>query len=804
MEANRLGLPTFGGDLNPVATLITKALVEIPAKFSEQPPISNTPGLIQYEEEKKIWKRAQGLADDIRFYGEWIRNRAQEEIGHLYPKVQLPDKSGGGEATVVAWLWARTVKSPDPAWDGYIPLIKSGILRKGKGKSTIWIEPQINSVKQTITYKIKDEGIPNKGTLKRCIATGVPIEFKYLRQQGKRNSIKKTLIAVATVEDKRKQGGRIYIDHMDLPDVPDPIWKPDLPLPVKALGFRIQGYGMKVWSDLFTNRQLVALSTFSKLLSEVRPVIEKHAYRAGLKQDNIPLRNGGAGVRAYADALITYLSFALDKLASSNNSLSVWKPDAECPVSPFSRSDLPMVWDFAEANPLSSSSGSWKVMVDGILRAFRSKAWPLHSSHKSIHIQQRDAADYLKMFRQVIVCTDPPYYDNVPYADLSDFFYVWLRHNLSQIWPDECATLATPKRAELIASPERAGSHKAARIHFESGMANVLTKIRKVQHKDYPAVIFYAFKQQEIRNNGKTSTGWETFLQGLVDAGLYITATWPIRTEYTNRLRAQRSAALASSVILACRPRSDQAPTETRGGLISALRAELPEAIRMLQQQNIAPVDMAQSAIGPGMKVFSRYCKVMEADGSVMSVHTALGLINDTLGEVLSEEEAELDAESRFALTWYDQYGYAWGPFGDADVLARAKVTAVEGVVDAGIAISQSGKVRLLRREELKTDWSPGEDKRPTTWESVQHLIRHLQRSEVEVAALLRQLGRIADQARQLAYLLYAVCEEKKWSEEAVAYNGLIAAWPELSRMASVDSGEQQTILQEEDPYGHR
>ena len=525
LEAKRLGLPAFGCDLNPVATLITKALVEIPPPFLGLPPVNQkTTGLLRYEEEKTIWHRAQGLADDIRFYGEWIRRRAQEEIGHLYPKVQLPDKIGSSEATVIAWLWARTVKSPDPAWDGHVPLIKSGILRRKKGKSIIWIEPIVDRVNKRITYKIRANGIPKqRGTLKRCIATDVPIEFKYLRAQGQNNQMEKTLIGIVA----KAKGGRIYIDdyNMDLPDSPAPIWKPDLSLPLKALGFRIQGYGMKAWSDLFTNRQLVALSTFSQLLIEVRPVIEDHACKAGLKQDNIPLRNGGAGARAYADAVITYLSFAFDKLASSNNSLSVWLPGVECPVGPFSRSDLPMVWDFAEANPLSSSSGSWKVMVDGILRAFQSKAWPLTSTHITT-IQQRDASTYLNEFDQVLVCTDPPYYDNVPYADLSDFFYVWLRHNLSEIWPDECATLATPKRSELIASPERAGSRKSAKLHFESGIKDVLTKIQKVQHKDYPAIIFYAFKQQEVQDKGKTSTGWETFLQALVDAGLYITATW--------------------------------------------------------------------------------------------------------------------------------------------------------------------------------------------------------------------------------------------------------------------------------------
>ncbi len=456
----------------------------------------------------------------------------------------------------------------------------------------------------------------------------------------------------------------------------------------------------------------------------------------------------------------------------------------------FGRQAIPMVWDFAEANPFSSSSGNWSGQVNWVAKAV--------SNIPSIilgEVNQRNAITRLREVSLPVISTDPPYYDNVPYSDLSDFFYIWLRHNLSEIWPDILSTIVTPKKDELVADNERAGSSEAAKVHFEEGMYQFMLELARVQNQDFPATIFYAFKQQEVKEGQRASTGWETFLQALVDAGLMVTATWPMRTEMSTRMRAAGYAALASSIVIAMRNRPNVAPMETRGGFVSALRDELPSAIRLLQQQNIAPVDMAQSAIGPGMRIFSRYSKVVEADGSAMPVRTALAHINEVLGEVLSEEESELDADSRFALTWFEQFGYEAGPYGDADVLARAKVTAVNGVVEAGIAESRGGRVRLLRREELEEDWSPAEDKRRTDWEATQHLIRLLDRSEAEAAGLLGRLGGVGDRARQLAYLLYAVCEEKNWSEEAVAYNGLITSWPELTRLVATTGAGQQSIL---------
>lgn len=796
LEANRLGLSVVGGDLNPVPVLITKALTEIPNRFAGLPPVISQNTKFDMDNLNGTWRSAQGLAFDIRFFSQWIEEKAKQKIGYLYPTVEIPVEKGGGDATVIAWLWARTVKSPDPSWNGYVPLLRSGLLRKKRGKPLIWTEPVVDRLDQTITYKIREDGYP-QGTMATrgdavCVATGTAIPKGYTKKEFIENKIGHDMIAICI---KTKEG-RLYLSpNSSYMQTERPNKFPTVRLSTNSQYMGTTLYGMNTTDSLFTNRQLVAILAFSDLLSELHPIVEKYAIEAGLENDSVHFREGGSGATAYADAIITYLSFAVDKLASINNALSVWEPDAECPRSLFGRSALQMVWDFAEANPFSSSSGSWKVVVDGIIRAFGSKAWPLRSFCGATTIQQRDAEALLSDCDQVIVCTDPPYYDNVPYADLSDFFYAWLRYNLSQVWPDECSTLTTPKRDELVANSVRAGSKDKARKYFESRMEIVLRRIAQVQETDYPATIFYAFKQQELRKEGIASTGWETFLQGLINAGLCVTATWPVRTETQNRLRARNSAALASSVVLACRPRPKEAPMETRGGFVSALSAELPEAIRLLQRQNIAPVDLAQSAIGPGMRIFSRYSKVVEADGSTMQVRVALSLINEVLGEVLAEEESELDTDSRFALTWYEQFGYEPAPFGEANVLAQAKVTTVDGVEDAGIIESRGGQVRLLRREELEKDWSPAEDKRRTDWEAVQHLIRLLDRSETAAAGLLGQLGGVGDRARQLAYLLYSVCERKGWSEEAVAYNGLITAWPELTRLVATTGAGQRSIL---------
>ena len=781
LEAQRLGLSAYGGDLNPVPVLITKAMVEIPPRFAGRPPVNP---VSRAESGLKTWRGAQGLAEDIRYYGEWMRKKAWEQIGHLYPQVD--------GKTVIAWLWARTVQSPDPSWKGHVPLLKSGVLRNKPGKPVVWVEPIVNRDTQTVTYQVREGGTPKGGTIARgggiCVATGATIGKDYIREQSLDGLMGEDCIGVVVEGNK----GREYVNPGGLSDA-EPLWKPEQPMNREATDLVSgRGYGFYVWGDLFTDRQLVALTTFSDLLSEARDMVERDARSVGCIDDGIRLRDGGSGVTAYSDALTTYLAFVINKTSDYWSNICSWHNGKEIMRNTFGRQAIPMVWDFAEVNPFSFSTGNWSGQLDWVAKSVADL--PGFCEGRGF---QRDAVASLREIEWSVVCTDPPYYDNIQYADISDFFYVWLRNNLSDVWPDVCATLQTPKKEEMVANTWRAGSKEVAREHFELGMSAVMEQIAQNQHADYPATIFYAFKQQEIKEGETTSTGWETFLQGLVDAGLEVTATWPIRTEMANRAIAKGAAALSSSVVLACRPRSVDARLETRGGFLAALREELPEAVGLLQEQAIPPVDMAQSAIGPGMRVFSRYKRVVEADGSTMRVRTALALINGVLEEILSQEETDLDADSRFALTWYRQFGHQPGPFGDAETLAKAMNTSVSGVVEAEVAESKGGRVRLLTRDELDPEWDPAEDRRLTVWELTQHLVARQGRSDAQAGVLLARAGPgLGDYARHLAYLLYEVANGAGRTEDAVAYNSLIVSWNNLLQHANEAVAPSQQIFQ--------
>ncbi len=534
-------------------------------------------------------------------------------------------------------------------------------------------------------------------------------------------------------------------------------------------------YGLDSWRKLFTDRQLVALTTLSDLLSEVYERVVGYARSAGLADDGGRLRDGRSGATAYADAVATYLAFAVDKSADYWSTICTWHNSGEKMRKAFGRQAIPMTWDFAECNPFSSSTGNWMAMVEWVRKTL--EHLPALVAGEAV---QRDARARVRERDGVAISTDPLYYDNVGYSYLSDFFYVWLRRNLSDIWPDECATLLTPKAEELIANRHRAGSKAQAEEHFESGMAEFMSEVRRSQPDELPATLYYAYKATETKEGEIRSTGWDTFLQAVVDAGLQVNATWPMRTELGNRLVASNANALASSIVLVCRPRPAAAALATRGEFVAALRAELPEAVWILQAGNIAPVDMAQSTIGPGMSVFSRYARVVEADGSSMPVSAALSIINDVLGEILDGEEAELDAPTRFALTWFAQHGWNSASAGDADSLARAKNTSLAGVEEAGVGEARAGEFRLYERSELAEGWSPTDDPRLTVWEATQYLVIALERSQTEAAELLQRLGGYGDRARQLAYLLFTKASDNGWAAEAGVYNGLIAAWPAL------------------------
>lgn len=785
LEAQRLGLQALSGDLNPVPLLIQKAMIEIPPRFEGRMPVNP-----EARNDLSSWTRAEGLAADIGAYGQWIRDEAERRIGYRYPDAIGPK---GESLTPIAWIWARTVQSPDPSWNGHVPLVASWTLANKAGKETTWVEPLVDSETQTIRYVVRHGGEPShERTVGRggghCIATGATMPFSYIRPEFRNGNMGQHLLAVVAEGDRSRtycEPDEVQIEAAAVPGIDDPIPGTIFDWPGCTNVIR---YGMERWVDLFTPRQIDTLATFSDLVVELRDRVTADALAAGWKDDGVPLSDGGSGATAYADAITTYLAFVVDKCADYWSSTCTWNSRGEKMRNTFGRQALPMTWDYAECNPFSSSTGNWMAMVDWVRKAVAH----LPASAPGVAVQ-RDARARVRESSGACVSTDPPYYDNVPYADLADFFYVWLRRCLPEIWPDEFATLTTPKADELIANQYRAGSKKAAQEHFESGMAEFMAEVAESQCRGVPATIYYAYKATESKDGEIRSTGWDTFLQAVVDAGLQVNATWPMRTELANRVHASKRNALASSIVLACRSREPDTTMATRGEFIAALRHELPEAVRVLQTGNIAPVDLAQSTIGPGVRVFSRYSKVVEADGSSMPVSDALAIINDVLAEVLDGEESELDRDTRFAVTWYSQHGYNPASAGDADSQARAKNTSLEGIRSSGIGEAREGKFCLFERSELSPDWDPVSDSRRTVWEATQYLVAALERSETEAAELLHRMGGYADRARQLAYVLFQKATDKGWAEEASSYNGLIIAWPSLQAMGG--GGEAQGSL---------
>ncbi|MEH2404847.1 DUF1156 domain-containing protein [Nostoc sp.] len=807
LEAQRLGLEAHGSDINPVAVLITKALIEIPPKFANLPPVN--PDYRKNYLKTKTWYGAQGLAEDVRYYGQWMREQAFKRIGYLYPKVNLSQESGDAKATVIAWLWARTVKCPNPVCGCQMPLVRSFELSTKKGKEA-WVEPIINRSQQppVVSFQVKSgKGKPLNETVSRkgaiCISCSTPMPLDYVRAEGKAGVMGAKLMAIVA----QGQGGRAYLppneEHEKIAASVKPEWKPETELVGKA-AVNVPLYGMTKYADLFSLRQLVALTTFSDLVREAREKILSDAVAFEIPDDSLPLCKGGKNATAYADAVATYLALAVDRLSDRNSTICSWDTGRDSTRNTFARQAIPMTWDFAEANPLSESTGNFIGAVDWIAKVIE-----ISPCRTQGFVQRIDATKSEIYAKSIVVSTDPPYYDNIGYADLSEFFYVWLRRSLSFIYPDLFSTIIIPdKERELVATPYRfGGSKQKAKEFFETGLGETFKRMREMAHDGYPLTVYYAFKQTETddevsltegKGNGdsRASTGWETMLEGLIKAGFTITGTWPMRTELSNRTIASGTNALASSIALVCRPRSETAPSATRRQFVNILKRELPDALQKLQQGNIAPVDLAQASIGPGMEIYSRYSKVLESDGKRMPVRIALQLINQTLDEFLAEQEGEFDAETCFALIWFEQHTFNEGLFGDAETLSKAKNTAVQGLVDAGILTAKAGKVRLLRRDELPKNWNPQTDNRLTVWEATQHMIRELQdgAGNQGAANLLSQLGTIGEAARELAYRLYNICDRKGWAAEGVAYNSLVISWPEISRLAA--ETEESTPLQ--------
>ena len=805
LEAQRLGFEAYASDLNPVAVLINKAMIEIPPRFAGKPPV-NPQACSEKSLLAREWKGAQGLAEDVRYYGKWMRDEAQKRIGHLYPKIEVttelakgrPDLKPyvGKSLTVIDWLWAHTVKSPNPAFANLdVPLVSTFMLSIKTGKE-VYIEPVIEDAGFRFTVKVgkpKDVKEAMNGTKLasgahfRCVMSGAPIPGDYIKAEGKAGHMGARLMAIVAKVER----GRVFLAPTPEQEVAarmaQPEWKPEGDVPARLTGGTCVPYGLATWGDLFMPRQLVALTTFSDLVSEASELIRCHAVAAGLPDDGQRFVESGTGAKAYADSISVFLTMCVSNASRYLTTENTWNKTNENVVSAFSKQAVPMVWDFVESNPFD---GPLSFEAGAIRIALPLERVPATSKG---YADKGDATQFVCP-ESAVYSTDPPYYDNIGYADLSDFFYIWLRRSLKSVFPDLFATIAVPKAEELVATAYRHGSKEKAERFFLDGMTRAMHRLAEQAHPAFPVTIFYAFKQSESETEaGTASTGWETFLEAVIRAGFVLSGTWPMRTERPTGLKIATNA-LASSIVLVCRPLAAEAPTATRREFVTALKAELPTALAHLQRGNIAPVDLAQAAIGPGMAVYTRYASVFDAEGKALTVREALALINQTLDEALAEQEGDFDADSRWALAWFEQCGFANGEYGVAEQLSKSKNTSVAGMVEAGILESNHGKARLLRPEELPADWDPATDPRLTAWEVVHHLIRVLASGgEGAAAALVAKLGAKAEVARELCYRLYTLCERKKRAVEALAYNGLVQSWPEITRLAREGGTSQKS-----------
>ncbi len=789
LEAQRLGLEAHASDLNPLAVLINKALIEIPPKFAGQEPVH--PG----GNEQSIYQRAEGLAEDVRYYGKWMRDEAFRRIGHLYPKVKAPD---GTEHTVIAWKWARTVKSPNPANPIEVPLANSWWLSKKKGKEA-WVRATAQD--EQVHYEVVHDSIgpANEGTINRkgavSVADGTPIGFDHIRTESRAGRMGADLIAVVA----EGLHGRLYIsptaEHTKAAEVSRPEGLPEAELPEQALGFRVQNYGIKRWIDLFTNRQLVAMTTLSDLVAEVREQVLVDALITGMPE-GARLAEGGSDAQAYADAVATYLALGVSRTADYCNALCTWHTTGEKITHLFTRQAIPMTWEITETNVFSKSSGNFMGQLAWVVKALAAA-----SASASGRVDQISAK--AMEYNELVISTDPPYYDNIGYSDLSDFFYVWLRSSLQEIHPQIVGTMLTPKVDELVANPYRHDGKDGAERFFVDGFNSVFRRIRQGRaNSAVPMTVYYAYKQQDAEAEGTSSTGWHTLLNGLIETGWEITATWPVRSELANRPRSQASNALASSIVLACRPRPVDADSITRRLFVARLKSELPEALRTLMQGAIAPVDLAQAAIGPGISVFSRYARVREADGSDMSVRDALLLINATLDEVLGEQESDFDPDTRFAVKWYRSYGWGTESSGLADQLARSTDTSIGALERGGIFEARGGRARLLSPENLSAGWTPQTDDRLSIWEATVRLAAAMADGGVEkVAQLLPGLQEVRvdlDAVKELGFLLFHEAEKKKDAKDALLFNSLVSAWGDVNeqarKLASVPRSTQEAF----------
>jgi len=807
LEGQRLGLDVVAADLNPVAAVIAKTLIEIVPKFLHQAAINPQS---RQRQRLIVQQEGEGFIEDVEYYAKRILEIAQPSLESLFPIYEVtpdiardrPDLKGlvGRKMTVMGWLWARTVQCSNPACRRKIPLVGSFWLSR-KPSRRYWLEPVVDRTTNQISFHIRrgigsappPTKLPGTGGSFKCPACKEDSDDAYVEQEGRAGRVGTQLMAC--IADGGRMYGRVYLpateEHERIARSARPDWRPDMPIPDYSQAMPTARHGVTVWADLFTSRQLVTLDTLSGVISGIHQTVLTDAKSAGLADDDRSIEAGGLGARAYADGIVTFLALILGKQANRSCAFNFWDNGNEKIQQPFAQQGIQKTWDFVESNPFCESSGSWLTAVEYPVRVIRE----LYPDIKPGRVMQQSVANSRRLSGKMMVITDPPYYDNMGYADLSDFFYIWERRALQAVYPAMFSTLLTPKAEELAAVRHRfGGDRRKAEQFFVEGFDEAFRELATVQSEDYPMCVFYAYKQKETKGGDvEVSTGWETMLRGLVNAGLTITGTWPMLSESIDTIKKGKSS-LSTSIVLVCRNRPPNAGSITKRQFLGQLKTELPDAIARLQHSNIAPVDLAQASIGPGMSVFSRYDAVLDAEGKAMVVREALALINQTLDEVLAEQEGDFDADTRWALAWFEHVGFGEGEFGVAETLSKAKNTSVAGMFEAGILTSRGGKVQLLRPDKLPADWDPATDKRLTTWEMVHQLVRVLEASgESAAAALMARLGSRAETARELAYRLYTVCERKKRAQEALSYNGLVQSWPEIARLAR-ESGARQPM----------
>jgi len=808
LEAQRLGLESFASDLNPVAVLINKAMIEIPPRFDGREPVGPARKDTRIPAIAPDWQAATGLAEDIQRYGALLEEEAFQRIGHLYPKIDLPEQHGGGSGTVIAWLWARTVKSPNPAFAHIdVPLVANFAL-SGKPGREAYVLPIVDA--DRYRFEVKQGSVPaalahgtkapGRGANFVCLLSNSPISGDYIKSEGQAGRMGTRLMAIVA-EGHRK---RVYLspttEHEETSLRAKPIWRPTGKIPARLTGGTCVPYGLKEWGDIYTSRQLLALTTFSDLIGEMRTTIESDAISHGWRDDKKGLDDGGDGAAAYADALSLYLAFAVDRLADYGSSIATWKSSGEQVMQTFKRQAIPMTWDFPESNFFAGKAICWENAVKYTAQNLIASNSGAHSTPG--HAAQADA-QHQSISALKVISTDPPYYDNIGYADLSDFFYIWLRRSLRDIYPSLFATMEVPKAEELVAAAYRHGGKQQAEEFFLDGMTDAMQSLARQAHPAFPVTIYYAFKQSDTTDAGTASTGWETFLEAVIEAGFAITGTWPMRTELSNRMIGSGTNALASSIILACRQRELSAVSISRREFLAELKEGLAEAVEAMingteGMSPVAPVDLAQAVIGPGMAIFSKYSSVLEADGTSMTVHAALTLIN----RMLTQGKDEFDANTLFSLSWFEQHGWNQGEFGSADVLARAKGTSVDLARGSGVLASSAGKVRLLKPAEYDLKWNPQKDMIIPTWELLHHLSSQFEHGGTEEAAKL--LARVEPakvtpaSVRKLAYQLYTLCERTGKAEDARRYNNLVLAWDTISQLAESlgRAGTQANLFQ--------